>query len=809
MTTPRRVTLPSATALRMVQVAVALVVAGLFVGVALQNAFDRTWASEILRCLSAHPDDVAAELVCEGPVERGRAAIAVAVALVIVALAVVVVAIAPGIIRRRKGLVPADQRYAPAVHAIARMAFDDGVRVPGVLISPVSRGEPFCLGRPGDYRIALPRKLALTSGTDLFRALVGHELAHLAHRDVALSWMARSLWFVLGPALAVPVVVSVLHGEPLLALDLLWRSAVLMAVVLLVVRALLRAREHDADVRAARVGNVGFVLDAALANRREPKRSWLAWHPSVASRRAVLRDPASAATWSGVDGLVVGFLAALALPIVTLLASAALTGVGISGGAALVGAVVVGPLFGATVGLGLWRERFLADEAGGGSIPRVTFGVLVGAVFGELASLAGVGTGGPDLPGAVPLALAGTTAMIGGLGALWAANRGWSSHVSVPAAGLGALTAAVLLWAAQEADLQLRQIGWGLVVTWLTTPGTPDLIALSATAVVLALAAWWAARTPPHAPLSPGSQPPRTLRTGVTVGLVAGLCGGIGLIGYRLVAGPSASDADTITRFSAAVLGAGLVGALVIVVLGLARGAQGVGVGLLAGPLATAVTGVLYMALNVVLGGGPLAVANLVLNTTVPAGLLTSAPACVVGLLPAPRLRASAAVVATAAVAGLAATVGLGVAHADIRPQDPVLAAVAGGSQQVGVVPRELYVQVVGRALLEQRVTETNAFARLRADNPSNIETVARLRAEILPLATDLLDTAQSYTIDDPAVLAVHQHALVGARQHVNAYQKFIAAFEQNDKALFAEGQRLLSAGDAEWQAWAAAAKAL
>jgi hypothetical protein len=221
------------------------------------------------------------------------------------------------------------------------------------------------------------------------------------------------------------------------------------------------------------------------------------------------------------------------------------------------------------------------------------------------------------------------------------------------------------------------------------------------------------------------------------------------------------------------------------------------------------VTGVLYMALNVVLGGDPLVVANLVFNTTVPAGLLMSAATCLLGLLPVPRLRATAAVVATAAVAGLVATAGLGVAHADIRPQDPLLTGVAGGTQQADVVPRELYVPIVGGALLERRVLETNAFAKLRTDNPPSAEAVARLQAEMLPVATDLLDTAQSYTIDDPVVLAVHQHALVAARQHLDAYQKFITALEQNDKALFAEGQRLLLAGDAEWQAWAAAAKTL
>jgi hypothetical protein len=145
MTTPRPAALPSSTALRMVLVAVALVVAGLFVGVALQNAFDRTWSTEILACLSAHPRDVQAEILCEGPVERARAA-AAGVALVIVALAAAVVVIAPTLIRRRKRLVPADQRFAPAVHAIARMAVAESVRPPACSSAPRRRASRSALG---------------------------------------------------------------------------------------------------------------------------------------------------------------------------------------------------------------------------------------------------------------------------------------------------------------------------------------------------------------------------------------------------------------------------------------------------------------------------------------------------------------------------------------------------------------------------------------------------------------------------------------------------------------------------------------
>ena len=291
MTAPGRpdpIALPSSTALRMVVVAVALVVSGLFVGTGLHNALDDSWVRTILGCISGDPLDIEAQLRCQAPAEQARAAVALGAAAVVGILAAAVVLIAPGIVRSRRRLVPADRRFGPAVHTVAQLAAAEGTRVPGVLIGPAAMGEPFCVGRPGDYQIALPRKLALLGNPALFQALVRHELAHLAHHDVALSWLARSLWYVLGPLLALPIVVTLAHGETLLALDILWRSAVLLGVVLLVVRALLRAREYDADLRAARLADVRHVLDVELSRRPVRSRGWraaLAWHPAAASFR--------------------------------------------------------------------------------------------------------------------------------------------------------------------------------------------------------------------------------------------------------------------------------------------------------------------------------------------------------------------------------------------------------------------------------------------------------------------------------------------------------------------------------------------
>lgn len=791
--------LPSSTGLRMVVVAVALVVSGLFVGTGLHNALDDTWARTVLGCISENPSDLEAQLRCEAPVEQARAGIALAAAAVAVLLAVAVVLVAPAVVRRRKRLVRADPRFTPALDAVSRLAGAEGMRVPGLLLGPAALHEPFCVGRPGDYRIALPRKLALLGNPPLFDALVRHELAHLAHRDVALSWLARSLWYVLGPLLALPVIVTLVRGEPLLAIDMLWRGAVLIAVVLLVVRALLRAREYDADLRAARFADVRQVLDVELSRqpaRARGWRAWLAWHPEAASRRAVLRDPVSAAAMGWTDGLTLGFLVALALPIVTGIASAAFRGLGVAGLAALAGALVVGPLFGAAIGIGLWRHALLAQPGDRrGSTRPVALGVLAGAVLGELASLAGVGLGAAEPPIAVPIALAGATVLIGGLGELWAAVPEPSRRLArVRWFAIGGVAATAFLWAAQQAQLAVTGSGWVLLTTWLTTPGALWIPGVAA--VVLAVAAGLASRS----------------RRSVLVGLAAGVGGGLGPAAYRFVVGPPISDIDALQRGYAVLLGAGLVGAAMVSLLGLTGGVVGIGAGLLAGPVAAVTTGITFLTVNTALGGNPFTIAGWLLGGAVAAGFVLTGPAALLGLLPLPPLRSTAVVATVAAAMGAVATVGVTAERELIVPG--LFGSISGPldpsqpSLQLPV-PRDLYPTVVALDLIERRIAETSAFEDLEADYPQAAEAAARLRRDVLPLASDILRIAQAVPLDDPVLMDVHGHAVAAATAHVDAYELFVVALEQADTGKFEEAQNLLLAGDREWQAWAVAVQTL
>ena len=138
---------------------------------------------------------------------------------------------------RRQGLTPVDRRFAETLRRVADLASSEGVRPATVLVGK-RVPSPFCPVRPGAYRIAISRKLMVTPGSPTFTALIRHELAHLAHRDVTLSRLGRTLGWVLFPAAGTTDDHrrGAVQGEIALALDLAWRSTALALVVALVQR---------------------------------------------------------------------------------------------------------------------------------------------------------------------------------------------------------------------------------------------------------------------------------------------------------------------------------------------------------------------------------------------------------------------------------------------------------------------------------------------------------------------------------------------------------------------------------------------
>jgi len=260
---------------------------------------------------------------------------------------------------------------------VAALAAEAGLpRAPGVVLGDARLRDGFSYGTPGRYRIALPRAVAVHWRAALpFDPLVRHELAHVAHRDVALAWLARSVWYALAPLLAVPLVATLLSSDRSLLLPYLWRAALFAVMVQVVSSALLRSREHDADLRAARAAGGPETVAAAVAGARDPGaaawyRRLLANHPSPARRLAVLERPELAAGVTLLDGFTAAFLATLTVPLVVQVLTALLRGSGRSDLADVVAALIAGPLLGGAVGLGLWRAALVQRSSTGRRGPR-------------------------------------------------------------------------------------------------------------------------------------------------------------------------------------------------------------------------------------------------------------------------------------------------------------------------------------------------------------------------------------------------------------------------------------------------------
>src|SRR5919108_3278395 len=329
---------PSPTTWRFLVFLAALLSAGVFVGNWLHNQVHyREWLTVVVRCNAEalrQPDatgpSVSAAIAreraaspCRGAVDRRWAAFMVAGAGAAGAAGLVVLYLAPGVVERRRRLRPLPPELRSAADRVAALAGDAGLaRAPAVVLGDAALRDGFSYGTPGRYRIALPRGVAVRwRNAPLFDPLVRHELAHVAHRDVALSWLARSVWYALAPLLAVPPVVILLSGDRSILGDYLWRAVLFAVMVQLVSSALLRSREHDADLRAAKAGGPEAVA-ALLARVPDPGaapwyRRLAANHPSPSMRRAVLARPELAAGVTFLDGFTAAFLATLTVPLVS------------------------------------------------------------------------------------------------------------------------------------------------------------------------------------------------------------------------------------------------------------------------------------------------------------------------------------------------------------------------------------------------------------------------------------------------------------------------------------------------------------
>ncbi|MGY1651720.1 M48 family metalloprotease [Geodermatophilus sp. SYSU D01119] len=823
--------LPRTTTLRTSLLVAALAGAGLVVGTVLHNLLlAEAWDDRFRECRQvpeAGPGVLgAAFAACMAPAEQRRVGVAVTTAALVLALVWAVVLIAPLLHDRSRGLRPLDAGFERGRARFAELAAEAGLRRAPVLM----RGEGLngvvhahVYGRPGDPRVAVPLKLLMTAGTPASDAVMRHELAHVAHRDHLSGALARGSWYVLGPLLVVPVVVSAVVGDLEVVPGYLARAAVLAVVVQLVRAGLLRAREVDADLGAVRRGTDPAVMAAGTARGRDrrslgPWARLLATHPSPAERGAALAAPHRAARLGFVDALAAGFLAATVLPVLRAAGASTIGGAPEREWVVVLSVLPAGVLLGATVGLGLWRQALVAGAAG---VPApagpVVAGMAAGALVGQSVSLAGVGLGaasGRDPLWTVlllPAGLAGATALSAGLGALWVRAAGrWRGPAAVwlPAVVLGAAASTVAAWVAGSLEISLGEVGW---------PGTSEVlqVALSGwpvTVVAVALAAAAGAALvagsrsgPPPAwlvPASPGIAwaggpvaAPR-LRTALLAGLLAGAAGAAIIVAFRLAAGPAGGDDALVQRaflflFVAAATGTGAGLALLA-----SSGSQGLGAAALAAPVATAVAGLGIVGLNAALGGGlDLSTTGTVLQRSLALGLI--------GLLAIAWLPLRGTVRSEAAVLVLVAVVTVAAASTVVVVRDALVPVGDATASEADPEFAELDYRVrLGPAFFSASDELWQTTLEIENGPATAPERAERYRAEVIPAARDLLASARAYSSGSPEVDAVHARCTTALELAVTGYEDLAAGYETGRVDLLEQAAAHLGEHLDEWLAW-------
>jgi Zn-dependent protease with chaperone function len=342
----------------------------------------------------------AALLACTTAVNAPRrAAVMLGVAVLLVGGGVAY-GVAVALLRRRYRPLARDEapQLSETIGSLAREI--------GVSTSPRLRWQPLdrralglAFGRPGGRELAFTGGLVPLSVRDrpAFRAIVLHELAHLRNGDVDLSYYAIGLWRALLVVAMLPFSLALLRAlpsDPGTTLSFAWRFAALLPLVYLIRSGILRAREHDADVRAStHEPEIRRVLASSVERARSTLpgvSSWrrlTAWHPSPARRVAVIEDPSPLLRLGVLDAFGVGIVGTLAYEeVATLVGYFGVDPLAVRG----LSGLAFGPLVGIIVALGTWRQTFAFLATGRDRVRVVPIGLalVAGLLVGQRLSLA-------------------------------------------------------------------------------------------------------------------------------------------------------------------------------------------------------------------------------------------------------------------------------------------------------------------------------------------------------------------------------------------------------------------------------------
>ncbi|MFF4560525.1 hypothetical protein [Streptomyces sp. NPDC001435] len=323
---------------------------------------------------------------------------------------------------RRPVLPPSDVDHETIAAELPDLAQQMRVPVPELRIRAVNEQHAVARGRIGRYEIYLDAGLAweLPHRPQMVRAKIRHELAHLRSGDVDLTRVAISAWWVFLALVVAPLALHVAGKVSVGGAGSLWFgskqllfSGALLLVVHLALRAVIHAREHQADIASAlhdregllealrpvpsRGGPEPTVFQRCRARLRTAKDT----HPSEAAREEIVRDPSLLSRYDKSDA----FIAALAVGL-------------------------------AFAGLESTARRLTGNGFWSVALAAMVLGMLFGGVLASWAVRAAVQASrlGARMPWGTPLALAATAGLLAGQALAWdlpTLNVSWDDVLAV------------------------------------------------------------------------------------------------------------------------------------------------------------------------------------------------------------------------------------------------------------------------------------------------------------------------------------------------------------------------------------------
>ncbi|MEU5098071.1 M48 family metalloprotease [Streptomyces sp. NPDC020996] len=455
------------------------------------------WPNAQLACLpktDAAPEEVLARFAgCVNDVRLAQSAVVVSGPLALLALAVVWRAVGCRLSLWRWQAAP--DHSSPLAQRLAALVPEGAETRPELWV----RGGRIGIRARASGTVRRPR---IVADSHLFNlpdrhidAIFRHELAHLRLRDVGRVGLAVAACWLLLLGVTLPMVVALARDPGLLGTGLLVRMAIILAVVVLTLCAVLRVREHDADLAAAAdphaprdatAAHIGSALSPRPVERLV-RLLGLATHATPVIRLAVLADPARSWGVSSPECLTTGLAAGLIFTDLTLLVAALMPDH--TQLAYLVGGLLTGLVVAGVVTVAWWRAVAVGhrDASGRRAAPAgaaLGLGVFLGSQLSERAAgdwARDTGTADglattlslADVPHGQALALGAVLVAGGALFALWTTSLARALGATVDGPRSASVCAAVVGLSGLLLAVPLGS--WFLVARLTAARAAPDI----------------------------------------------------------------------------------------------------------------------------------------------------------------------------------------------------------------------------------------------------------------------------------------------------------------------------------------------